>query len=231
MLIPNKYKRIYDAICERGRQRTPVGYTEKHHVIPKSLGGSRRKDNLLRLTAREHYIAHLCLVRCTSGNDQRKMICAVHMFRYLLGKHITKFSAELFEANRKVMAKAVSESRRGFRHSEESKAKIRQAAVGRPGNRGFKHSDITKEKWSRARKGKPNPHAVEHFRRIGSRPKSEEWKAVMQDKMKGNRNPVGCTRSAAHKQAIAEANRRRWNDPEFVQRWNENKMKRKVGIR
>lgn len=37
------------------------GYTEKHHILPKSMGGSNEEENLVKLTAREHYIAHLLL--------------------------------------------------------------------------------------------------------------------------------------------------------------------------
>lgn len=36
-------------------------YCEKHHIIPRSLNGSDDKDNIVNLTAREHYIAHLLL--------------------------------------------------------------------------------------------------------------------------------------------------------------------------
>lgn len=36
-------------------------YYEKHHIIPKWLGGLDTKDNLILLTAKEHFIAHLLL--------------------------------------------------------------------------------------------------------------------------------------------------------------------------
>ena len=36
-------------------------YCEKHHIIPRSLNGSDDEDNIVNLTAREHYIAHLLL--------------------------------------------------------------------------------------------------------------------------------------------------------------------------
>lgn len=39
----NKYKAWYNRIIQRAKYRKLVGYTEKHHIIPKSLGGSNKK--------------------------------------------------------------------------------------------------------------------------------------------------------------------------------------------
>lgn len=38
------------------------GYFERHHILPRSLGGSDENDNIVNLTAKEHYIAHRLLV-------------------------------------------------------------------------------------------------------------------------------------------------------------------------
>lgn len=56
------YKKIYDKLIEY-RIRFPVDWTyfERHHIIPRSMGGSDYKCNLVKLTAREHFIAHLLL--------------------------------------------------------------------------------------------------------------------------------------------------------------------------
>jgi hypothetical protein len=42
-------------------------YTERHHITPKSMGGDNSKDNLIRLTAGDHYFAHLILAKCYGG--------------------------------------------------------------------------------------------------------------------------------------------------------------------
>ena len=58
------YKKIYDGLINRARERSKLeGYTEKHHIIPRSAGGDDSKDNLVTLTAREHYIAHKLLYK------------------------------------------------------------------------------------------------------------------------------------------------------------------------
>lgn len=56
----NKYFKWYWNICENAKNReVPEGYTEKHHIYPVSIYGDN--DNLITLTAKEHYIVHLVL--------------------------------------------------------------------------------------------------------------------------------------------------------------------------
>ena len=57
------YQLHYYRLVDRARTRTLVGYIEKHHVVPKCLGGSNSPDNIVSLTAEEHYIAHQLLVK------------------------------------------------------------------------------------------------------------------------------------------------------------------------
>ena len=48
------YQRIHDAIIDRARNRILIGYREKHHVIPRCMGGVDTANNLVELTAREN---------------------------------------------------------------------------------------------------------------------------------------------------------------------------------
>jgi len=57
------YQLHYDRLIERARNRTLDGYKESHHVIPRCMNGTDDKDNLVELTAREHFIAHLLLMK------------------------------------------------------------------------------------------------------------------------------------------------------------------------
>ena len=61
--IDNKYSKWYNNIIEY-RKNNPLikGYKERHHIIPRSCKGSNDKENLIYLTAREHFICHLLLV-------------------------------------------------------------------------------------------------------------------------------------------------------------------------
>ena len=57
------YEKHYNLlITKRGKQQKPKqGYYERHHIVPKSMGGDDSQENLVYLTAREHYMAHWML--------------------------------------------------------------------------------------------------------------------------------------------------------------------------
>lgn len=57
------YQKIYDQIIDRAKHRKLEGYKEKHHIIPKCMGGKNTKDNLVELTPEEHYVCHQLLVK------------------------------------------------------------------------------------------------------------------------------------------------------------------------
>lgn len=68
------YNKIYDALITRGKNRVLEGYKEKHHIVPRCLGGTDDKENLVDLTGREHFIAHLLLVKI--NNNHRSLVRA-----------------------------------------------------------------------------------------------------------------------------------------------------------
>jgi len=76
IFIDNKYTRWYYNIINRAQTRLLNCYTERHHIIPKSLGGSNESSNLVSLTAREHFICHMLLTKMVGGIQRQKMIHA-----------------------------------------------------------------------------------------------------------------------------------------------------------
>lgn len=79
--INNKYTKWYfNIICNaKSRISESSAYYENHHIIPKSLSGSNDKNNLVRLTGKEHFICHILLTKMTNGKDKSKMIFAANM--------------------------------------------------------------------------------------------------------------------------------------------------------
>ena len=71
------YQKHYDTLINRAKNRLLEGYSERHHIIPRCMGGTNRKDNLVALTAEEHYVAHQLLVKMYPDND--KLIYAAQM--------------------------------------------------------------------------------------------------------------------------------------------------------
>ena len=61
LLEGNKYFKWYWSICNRAKDRvlSPDIYVEKHHIYPNSIYG--KNQDLVKLTAKEHYIVHLLL--------------------------------------------------------------------------------------------------------------------------------------------------------------------------
>ena len=71
------YKAHYDKLIARGQRTLIHGYRERHHIVPKCLGGDDSEDNLVYLTAEEHYIAHQLLVKIYPSNQE--LIYAANM--------------------------------------------------------------------------------------------------------------------------------------------------------
>lgn len=90
IFIDNKYTRIYYSIISNAQNRIlpKDTYTEQHHIIPSSLGGSNDKTNLVKLTAREHFICHWLLTKMTTDKCQQKMIHAVAMMNTANSKQL-----------------------------------------------------------------------------------------------------------------------------------------------
>ena len=175
----NKYEKYYNTIVENARKQDRNCYTEKHHIVPRSLGGSDDDNNIVNLTAREHFIIHKLL--CEIHPDDKKLHYAlwrmmnpqskVHGRSYNIGsKEYTRRRELQREYTRKVGL-----SNKGRKHSAETKAKRSAALKGRekaprseetkqkisntlkgkvPWNKGRKHSAETKRKMSRSQRGK-----------------------------------------------------------------------------
>lgn len=60
---------IQEILDTRGRFGITEGYKERHHIIPRCIGGSNNKDNLIDLYAKEHFIAHMLLAKENPTNE------------------------------------------------------------------------------------------------------------------------------------------------------------------
>lgn len=49
---------------------------EEHHILPKCIGGSNDKNNLISLSLKQHFMVHYYLTLCTVGMLKRKMCFA-----------------------------------------------------------------------------------------------------------------------------------------------------------
>lgn len=157
----NKYLSWYIEMMIRSLDRPFLsGMLEKHHIIPKSLGGSNDVSNIAKLTPREHFIAHRLLLRVTEGGSRAKMTYALWRMSNSSNtttRHVAT-SYQYAEARREFQSR-----NKGRETSEETKIKLSIALKGkkktqahvenmRNGRKGFRHSGETKGAMSETRK-------------------------------------------------------------------------------
>jgi hypothetical protein len=69
------YKKIYaDFIADRQAKEAGLiasgVYFERHHILPRSMGGADDSENMISLTAGDHFFAHLCLAHAYPEYNQ-----------------------------------------------------------------------------------------------------------------------------------------------------------------
>jgi hypothetical protein len=115
----NKYHVWYFNIISK--KRTFTKDQHKHHIIPRSLGGSNEDSNIVRLSKREHFICHLLLCKMTEGSDKYKMIHAANLMRGLSSNSRTY----------QTITQLMSDSRKLIPRSKETKMKISKSHKGK----------------------------------------------------------------------------------------------------
>ena len=125
------YNQIYLSIVRRAQSEESIRkkqyangcYFELHHILPKSLGGSNRKKNLARLTAREHFICHWLLVKIypKDSDAYRKMVMALWRMQNNSRFMSSRLYCRIRAAYGKVIGHYTSISQRGHRNSQYGK--------------------------------------------------------------------------------------------------------------
>lgn len=124
--IENKYLKWYDNIISR-RLKTPVSTGERHHIIPRSLGGLDDESNIVVLTIREHFICHRLLCKFVIG-ELAKQKCA----RALLAMGTLHDGRRLLTSRQVAIARSVyAKSRKGVPLSQEHRDAIGRALKGK----------------------------------------------------------------------------------------------------
>ncbi len=149
------YKSHYEALIGRARSREIIGYVERHHVVPKCMGGGDDKNNLVLLTPEEHFVAHQLLVKLHPENQ--KLVFAAWGMTQGKWRNNKKFGW---------LRRKRAEAQIGLKLSTEARKKISIANTGRKlsdqavkklhaARRAAGVSAETRAKLSDALKGKP----------------------------------------------------------------------------
>lgn len=114
------YKNLYNSIIDNALARNLDGYVEKHHIVPRSLGGSNNAENLVKLTAREHFICHYLLAKMYpyESNEWYRMNHAFIIMKSNSSTHRRYFNSRLYEALRVNFSKVMNELQSGNNNSQ-----------------------------------------------------------------------------------------------------------------
>lgn len=95
------YKKIYDSIINRRKYANIEGYSEIHHIIPRCLGGDDTKNNLVELTAREHYLCHKLLTKIIPKNTiEYYKVCYAYIMMMVSSKNQKRYIKNSKEYNK-----------------------------------------------------------------------------------------------------------------------------------
>jgi len=103
------YLKIYNNIINKRKIEKPIGYKEKHHIIPYCISKNDNDNNLIDLTAREHYICHLLLVKIYKNTKYYyKLLNAFLMMNCKNTKQNRYYNSRLYEFLRIEFSKLMS---------------------------------------------------------------------------------------------------------------------------
>lgn len=112
------YKQIHDSIIDRAKTRVlpKETYSERHHIIPRCMGGSNDKSNLVDLTAKEHCIIHKLLHTIHPNNSDLAYAYWAMVTMKDDNNRDYKISAREYETIRKVISGLQSQRVSGENH-------------------------------------------------------------------------------------------------------------------
>ncbi|BES53066.1 hypothetical protein [Aeromonas phage phiWae14] len=165
------YEKIYNDLMARAKDRVIEGYTERHHIIPRCMGGSDDKSNIAVLTAEEHYVAHQLLVKMYPMSrglaHAVSLMCVSSNLMIRNNKRFGWIRRKFDEMNR-----GENSNNYGKKWSEETKRKMSESMTG------LKRTEESKERMSKNRTGEGNPfygfkHTEETLNKL-RKPKSKK---------------------------------------------------------
>lgn len=215
---------INNILKNRGRFGCGDEYHERHHIIPRCMGGGNEKENLIDLFAKEHFIAHKLLA--LENPDNNSLIYAWWMMSTVKRDgRAYQLSPEEYEEAKIAFSKIHS----GRVVSQETRDKQRAAAKNRCENEEYKKqfSEFQKQLWE-------NPEYRERMVavRIESLGNPEIRRKMSENHadMSRENNPFyGKHHTDEAKRKNSEAHKELWKDPELRKKWSESRIGIMVG--
>lgn len=216
------YTKHYNLLINKAKNREEKEgvYYEKHHIKLRSEGGTNEESNIVKLTAREHFVAHWLLYREIPSSYVRaeafRMMCDVdpstNKRRYTPGSRIVaeareasaRLKSELYK--KKCWVKKDGEQRYIFKQELEIYEELG---------------------WQRGKNYSPSKETREKLRqsRLNEKPRGEEFRKKMSKVVseRYKKNPESWKKSKETKEKIRQYNLRR--SPEVNKKISETRKK------
>lgn len=190
------YSRIYNELISHRRNNPLVKsqdlYTEVHHIIPRCMGGNDSEENLVRLTAGEHFIAHKLLARVYPENFGVQMaVNSFFMRRHSKGTVITTREFELL----RIKSSQQSSIRMKRFHSDPKSKEFMRMRLYENKEVLSRQSTAAKEQWK-------SPEHQQLISKTNSERGIEVWK-----------DPAYAARHFEGRQRFFETNKMPWQRP------------------
>lgn len=235
------YKYHYDKLIETrkdlSRFKGEGVYYERHHIVPRSMGGSDDPDNLILLTGREHYIAHLLLWKIYPESFAMQ-----NAFMIMCNKKVSKVNSRIYDKLKSNFSKYMTETRSGENNHrygvslpEWQKEAIRKAQTGRVQSPETIAKRVSKTKGKK--RTEEQKAALSLALKSLNRKLSEETKQLLSEKAMGRRySDDSYARGAAKRAEMGytmseEARQRMSEEKKGIPRSKETVEKMKIGMR
>jgi hypothetical protein len=203
------YQKVYESIIQKAKYENRIKhngiYYENHHIIPKCLGGTDDKENLVLLTAKEHYVCHKLLTYIYKGN--RKIVCALHRMSFNKNGNYNKSSRDYAYAIILYRTTPLS---------KETREKLSKSLIGNKHLCGHKHSIETKQKIGIKSRKRKYKHSIETKKKISNshlgKKLSEETKRKIGEKSKNIKH----SRDSIEKTRLKNKGRKRSNEFKII---------------
>jgi hypothetical protein len=159
------YLKIYNSIITNSKnkeieriykRKNKIEYYENHHIIPESSGGDNSIENMVLLTAKEHFLCHWLLYKINPSNANAFawwMMSNNDGNKFHEGRN--KQTSIKYEIARKAFSEHITKINKGRKHTEIAKQNMTEAWKKRPPSQPL--SEEHKRKLSEINSGENNP--------------------------------------------------------------------------
>lgn len=183
------YQWHYDKLIETRkklvRKKGDGNYYELHHIKMRSMGGTDDPENLILLTSKEHFLAHLLLHWIYRNRSTAYALFRLCLYDNKTGERIT--TGKLYETSRKIYSDYASKTMKLLWKDPMMRERLSIANGNK--NRGRKHTEQSRKNMSEAHKGfKPKRESIEKTRIANTgKKRSEETKKKISALHKGRK--------------------------------------------